>query len=86
MFLFLSLCIGDLSLEHFALQAKCCGVDGYTDFTGASQWIITYPPITLQTPLSCCKTLPSSTDFSCASAPTTSNNYLNEVRRHIVFI
>lgn len=59
-------------------EVKCCGVDGHTDFTGASQWLITYTPYILQTPLSCCKTLPSSTDFSCASSPTTSNNYLNE--------
>lgn len=59
-------------------EVKCCGVDGYTDFTNASQWITTYYSYTLQTPLSCCKTLPSSSNFTCASAPTASNNYLNE--------
>lgn len=55
-------------------QFKCCGANDYSDFTGATQWTVEYTS-TLLTPLSCCKTLPSSTDFSCASSPTTANNY-----------
>ncbi|XP_060607728.1 tetraspanin-16-like [Ruditapes philippinarum] len=58
-------------------KVKCCGVDSYADFTGASNWISVYTSYTLKTPLACCKTLPSSTDFSCAdSTATTANNYL----------
>ncbi|XP_063439622.1 tetraspanin-9-like [Mytilus trossulus] len=65
-----------LSWNFVNQQAKCCGVDSYRDFTGASQWIINYPgPHVLQTPLSCCKDLPTGTDFSCASAPTDATNY-----------
>lgn len=64
-----------LSWNFVNQQVKCCGVDSYRDFTGASQWIINYPSHTLQTPLSCCKELPSDTNFSCASAPTDATNY-----------
>jgi len=53
---------------------KCCGVTDNTDFTGATQWTTVYPNYTLKTPLSCCKSLPSSTDFTCAATPTDSNN------------
>ena len=71
-------------------QFKCCGANDYTDFTGASQWVTDYSSYpcscTLMTPLSCCKTLPSSTDFSCAtSSATSSDNYLNTVR-HTAFL
>lgn len=62
-------------------QFKCCGANDYSDFTGASQWHVDYTSApctcTLVTPLSCCKTLPSSTDFTCSSAPTDTNNYRN---------
>jgi hypothetical protein len=63
---------------------KCCGVDSYADFKGASNWIIDYtsntPSINLTTPLACCKTLPSSEDFTCAgSNASDSDNYLDKV-------
>jgi hypothetical protein len=63
---------------------KCCGVDNYEDFTGASNWITDYtsntPSVTLKTPLACCKTLPTSEDFSCAgSSASSTDNYLNTV-------
>lgn len=63
---------------------KCCGANDYTDFTGASQWTFNYTGTVcncvLETPLSCCQTLPSgnsATDFSCSTTPTDANNYLN---------
>nr|AMB43016.1 CD63 [Paratapes undulatus] len=61
-------------------QVKCCGVDSYADFTGASKWTTVYNSYTLKTPLACCKSLPDSTDFSCAdtSTATTANNYLDK--------
>ncbi|KAL4229535.1 Tetraspanin [Mactra antiquata] len=64
-------------------QMKCCGVNDYKDFTGAAKWVIDYSSVgtgyTLMTPLSCCKTLPSSDDLSCAAigTATETNNYLN---------
>ncbi|XP_069115274.1 tetraspanin-6-like [Argopecten irradians] len=69
--------IVSLAWNFVHIQVKCCGVDNYQDFTGATQWITHYASLgyTLITPLSCCKELPSSTDFSCAASPTTSNNY-----------
>ncbi|XP_060086232.1 tetraspanin-16-like [Ylistrum balloti] len=66
-----------LAWNFVHIQVKCCGVDSYEDFTGAAQWLTNYPTYTLVTPLSCCKELPSSADFSCAASPTTSNNYKN---------
>lgn len=64
-------------------QVKCCGVDSYADFTGADRWVVNYAAYgyTLKTPLACCKTLPSSTDFTCAdtAGATTTNNYLDTV-------
>ena len=59
------------------LQMGCCGVESYRDFTGASNWPVNFPPYALQTPLACCKTLPSSSDYTCAafgSATTSINN------------
>lgn len=67
---------------YVILQVECCGVDSYQDFTGASQWITNYPGYTLQTPLSCCKELPSSNDYTCATAGSTNNNK-DIVRRQI---
>ncbi|KAL3886988.1 hypothetical protein ACJMK2_026944, partial [Sinanodonta woodiana] len=64
-------------------QFKCCGANDYSDFTGASKWNInkytgSCSGCILKTPLACCMTLPtSSSDVTCASAPTTSTNYLN---------
>ncbi|KAJ8316416.1 hypothetical protein KUTeg_006430 [Tegillarca granosa] len=61
-------------------QIKCCGVDGYNDFDNATIWLRDYgaPIGTLQTPVTCCKTLPTdTTDYSCATMPTASTNYLN---------
>ncbi|XP_060607713.1 tetraspanin-18-like [Ruditapes philippinarum] len=64
------------------IQVGCCGVDDYSDFTGATKWVIDYtalsPSVTLKTPLACCKTLPTSDDLSCAGTATTESiNYLN---------
>lgn len=56
-------------------EVGCCGPESFNDFTGASQWITNYASGTIVTPLACCKTLPSSSDFSCATTPTPSNNY-----------
>ncbi|OWF55408.1 CD63 antigen-like [Mizuhopecten yessoensis] len=64
-----------LAWNFVHIQVKCCGVDSYEDFTGATLWPTNYPSYFLKTPLSCCMTLPSTTDFSCAASPTTSNNY-----------
>ncbi|KAK3594614.1 hypothetical protein CHS0354_015005 [Potamilus streckersoni] len=65
-------------------QFKCCGASDYSDFTGASKWnTAKYSgtcSCTLTTPLACCMTLPSgntASDLTCATTPTTSNNYLN---------
>jgi len=66
---------------------KCCGVDGYGDFTGLSNWPPTtiggYAVTDLQTPIMCCKTLPDfsgTPNYDCAKTgtATTTNNYLNE--------
>ncbi|KAK3594616.1 hypothetical protein CHS0354_015007 [Potamilus streckersoni] len=64
-------------------QFKCCGANDYSDFTGASKWnTAKYSgtcSCTLKTPLACCMTLPSgntASDLTCATTPTTSNNYL----------
>ena len=71
-------------------QEKCCGVDGYGDFTGLSNWPPTtiggYAVTDLQTPIMCCKTLPDfsgTPNYDCAKTgtATTTNNYLNEVSR-----
>ena len=73
-------------LSFYSYQFKCCGANDYTDFTGATQWTFNYTGTVcncvLDTPLSCCKTLPSgstATDFSCSTTPTDTNNYLNTV-------
>ncbi|KAK3587689.1 hypothetical protein CHS0354_042474 [Potamilus streckersoni] len=64
-------------------KSKCCGVDSYTDFTGATGWVVNYSYVgsgyILKTPLACCRTLPSGTDFSCADnkTATDTNNYMN---------
>ena len=54
-------------------QFQCCGVDSYRDFNESNAWekhpIPNNPSLTLQTPIACCKTLPSGTlhsDFMCA--------------------
>lgn len=57
------------------IQFKCCGVDNSTDFQEhATSWVrnITISPgrfISLETPIACCKSLPSTNDslsFTCA--------------------
>lgn len=62
-----------------AQQMTCCGVENYDDFTGANGWVVDYTTYTLKTPLACCKTLPDSSDFTCAdvNTATDSNNYMN---------
>lgn len=54
-------------------QFSCCGIDNYYDFIDATNWVRD----NLATPLTCCITLPSSTDLSCAQNPltTSKNNY-----------
>ncbi|KAK3594613.1 hypothetical protein CHS0354_015004 [Potamilus streckersoni] len=54
---------------------KCCGVDSYSDFTGAKQWNDSIP---LVSPFACCKTLPkgsSSSDTACGTSPNTYISY-----------
>ncbi|KAK3594615.1 hypothetical protein CHS0354_015006 [Potamilus streckersoni] len=66
-------------------QFKCCGVENYKDFNGASKWNYNYTSVCgnsciLQTPMMCCKTLPSGRteyDYACATNPMTENNYMN---------
>lgn len=67
--------IVSLAWNFLHFQIGCCGVDSYTDFTGAAVWPTNYPSYYIKTPLSCCRELPTSTDFSCATTPTESNNY-----------
>ncbi|KAL3886987.1 hypothetical protein ACJMK2_026943 [Sinanodonta woodiana] len=67
-------------------QFKCCGAENYNDFTEASKWNRDYTSVCgntciLKTPMTCCKTLPSSntvSDYACATNPTTENNYMND--------
>lgn len=80
-----------LSWNFFMVQYKCCGVDSYTDFDGATNWnrnrSITYDGntqyMTLVTPIACCKssgTFPSvtPTNSSCAVSPSDSiSNWKN---------
>ncbi|XP_063442927.1 tetraspanin-18B-like [Mytilus trossulus] len=56
---------------------QCCGIDNYYDFSEATNWVKNLSSGALVTPLSCCKTLPSSADLSCAQSPlsTSTNNY-----------
>ena len=62
----------------------CCGVDGFSDFSGLAHW----PPQTvggvpvhnLYTPIMCCKTVPDvRAGYTCAQTGTANsdNNYLN---------
>ncbi|KAL3886984.1 hypothetical protein ACJMK2_026940 [Sinanodonta woodiana] len=54
---------------------QCCGVDSYSDFTGAKQW---NDSMTLKAPFACCKTLPkgtSASDTDCGTAPDSTNSY-----------
>ncbi|CAC5390965.1 unnamed protein product [Mytilus coruscus] len=56
----------------------CCGVESYQDFTSATDWLYNYTGkgIILVTPLSCCQSLPTSDNFTCAeSLSSTVNNY-----------
>ena len=52
---------------------KCCGVNGYTDFsTYAKNWERQPGGVTsdIDAPLVCCKTAPTSTDYGCAITAT----------------
>lgn len=71
--------LNSLAWNFVAQEMDCCGVDNYADFTGASGWVVEYTSYTLKTPLSCCKTLPDTSDFSCADENTATdiNNYMN---------
>ncbi|VDI71345.1 tetraspanin-18 [Mytilus galloprovincialis] len=65
---------------NFAHQKfSCCGVDSYHDFMGATKWVRFYTDmnVVLGTPISCCRTLPTSKDFTCARHPLsgTTNNF-----------
>ena len=69
------------------LQMGCCGVESYRDFTGASNWPVNFPPYALQTPLACCKTLPTSSDYTCAafgSATTSINNMYTVITVYVL--
>ncbi|KAH3868317.1 tetraspanin-1-like isoform X2 [Dreissena polymorpha] len=63
--------------------AKCCGVDGYEDFNSAVKWNRTYSTYRIDTPLACCKELPSSAStVTCAVLPPSgtasdANSYLD---------
>ncbi|WAR05008.1 TSN1-like protein [Mya arenaria] len=55
------------------IQFQCCGVDSYRDFNVSKSWNRNPVPndasLTLETPVACCKTLPSGTsqsEFQCA--------------------
>ncbi|XP_071175300.1 tetraspanin-9-like [Mytilus edulis] len=56
---------------------QCCGIDDYNDFSEATNWVKDLSTGALLTPISCCKTLPSSSDLSCAQSPlsASTNNY-----------
>ncbi|XP_076110609.1 tetraspanin-18B-like [Mytilus galloprovincialis] len=56
---------------------KCCGIDNYYDFSEATNWVKNLSTGALLTPISCCKTLPSSGDLSCAQSAlsASTNNY-----------
>ncbi|XP_060607669.1 tetraspanin-18-like [Ruditapes philippinarum] len=62
-----------LAWNIIMIQFKCCGVDNYKDFSESTSWNKTLQvqgrTFTLETPVACCKTLPSSKDanhFQCA--------------------
>lgn len=57
------------------IYEQCCGVDSYEDFTGAKKWdkeLNGDGP--LVTPVACCKTIPSSSPYTCARVPDDTNN------------
>ncbi|XP_052062627.1 tetraspanin-21-like [Mytilus californianus] len=65
---------------NFAHQKfSCCGVDSYHDFMGATKWVREYTDmnVVLATPISCCRSLPTSKDFTCARIPLSgkTNNF-----------
>ncbi|XP_053408746.1 tetraspanin-18-like [Mercenaria mercenaria] len=66
------------------IQFQCCGVDSYEDFDMSAQSKWNNPGIsgvtTLETPIACCKTLPSSqtaTEFNCAMKATLTEDISN---------
>ncbi|XP_053408747.1 tetraspanin-18-like [Mercenaria mercenaria] len=70
-----------LAWNIIMIQFKCCGVDSYKDFSQATSWNRTLQTtgrtITLETPVACCKTLPSSKEtshFNCATKYDISTN------------
>ncbi|KAL4228811.1 Tetraspanin [Mactra antiquata] len=64
-----------LTWNIIMIQFKCCGVDNYEDFdsSSTSQWTpvtLGGNTYTLDTPMACCKTLPTSTTLdNCAVRP-----------------
>ncbi|XP_052228443.1 tetraspanin-18-like [Dreissena polymorpha] len=53
------------------VQFKCCGVDSYKDFDFTGEWVQPVVGVTLETPIACCKTLPTGAtlaDFACATS------------------
>ncbi|XP_062578868.1 tetraspanin-3-like [Saccostrea cucullata] len=52
-------------------QFECCGVDNYSDFTGAVQWSTNYYVGTkaLEAPITCCITIPQASTPTCALSP-----------------
>lgn len=58
-------------------KVGCCGVDSYSDFQNAVQWV---RAPNIETPLSCCMTLPTPPDYSCAETGSAAdtNNYMNK--------
>ncbi|XP_052804759.1 tetraspanin-1-like [Mya arenaria] len=75
--------ISSVSWNILMIKYGCCGVDAYTDFDNTEKWAHTETTNgvtkTVATPVSCCKTLPSSEDLSCAQIPLlATENYLSE--------
>ncbi|XP_067648740.1 tetraspanin-1-like [Haliotis asinina] len=60
---------------------QCCGIDNSQDFSSATKWTSVWGPGTssnFQTPAACCKSGHfTSSNQTCATSPTTSNNNMN---------
>ncbi|KAH3692403.1 tetraspanin-3-like [Dreissena polymorpha] len=74
--------ITSLAMNIINIQGKCCGIDNYKDFHTATKWNkqekITSGQLSVETPFTCCITLPSSSsETGCATSPTDLNNYMN---------
>ncbi|KAK0048672.1 tetraspanin-9 [Biomphalaria pfeifferi] len=45
---------------------KCCGVDGYSDFSVATGWSKQYKAVNIETPIMCCITKTPASSLTCA--------------------